>query len=46
LMARWRTLHDQGATLPAGEQAALEALIAAELQASAARAAALADALG
>jgi hypothetical protein len=46
LMARWRTLRDQGATLPADEQAELEALIAAELQASAARAAALADALG
>jgi hypothetical protein len=46
LMARWRTLRDQGATLPADEQAELEALIAAELQASAARAAALADAWG
>jgi hypothetical protein len=46
LMARWRTMRDQGATLPADEQAELEALIAAELQASAARAAALADALG
>jgi hypothetical protein len=46
LMARWRTLRDQGATLPADEHAALEALIAAELQASAARAAALADTLG
>jgi hypothetical protein len=46
LMARWCTLRDQGATLPADEQAELEALIAAELQASAARAAALADALG
>jgi hypothetical protein len=46
LMARWRTLRDQEAALPADEQAELEALIAAELQASAARAAALADALG
>ena len=46
LMARWRTLRDQGVTMPADEQAELEALIAAELQASAARAAALADALG
>ena len=46
LMARWRTMRDQGATLPANEQTELEALIAAELQASAARAAALADALG
>ena len=46
LMDRWRTARDQGATLPADEQTELEALIAAELQASAARAAALADALG
>jgi hypothetical protein len=46
LMDRWRTARDQGATLPADEQIELEALIAAELQASAARAAALADALG
>ena len=46
LMARWRTARDHGATLPADEQTELEALIAAELQASAARAAALADALG
>jgi hypothetical protein len=46
LMARWRTLRDQGATLPADEHAELEALIEAELQASAARTAALADALG
>jgi hypothetical protein len=43
LMARWRA---QGNTLPPVEQAELEALIAAELKASAARAAALADALG
>ena len=46
LMERWHTACDQGATLPADEQIELEALIAAELQASAARAAALADALG
>jgi hypothetical protein len=46
LMARWRTLRDQGAPLPAAEQAELEVLIAEELQASAAQAAALADALG
>ena len=46
LMARWRTLRDQGVPLPADEQAELEALIAEELQASAERAAALADTLG
>jgi len=46
LMARWRAARDQGATLPVDEQTELEALIAAELQASAARAATLADALG
>lgn len=46
LMERWHTACDQGATLPADEQTELEALIAAELQASAARAAALADTLG
>jgi len=46
LMDRWRTARDRGASLPADEQAELETLIAAELQASAARAAALADALG
>jgi hypothetical protein len=45
-MAHWRTLRDQGDTLPADEQAELEALIAAELQAAAARAAVLADASG
>ena len=45
-MARWRTARDQGATLPVDEQTELEALIDAELQASAARAATLADALG
>jgi hypothetical protein len=46
LMARWRTARDQGATLPTDEQTELEALIDAELQASADRAATLADALG
>ena len=46
LMARWRTARDQGATLPADEQTELEALVEAELQASAARATTLADALG
>jgi hypothetical protein len=46
LMARWRTARDQGATLPPDEQTELEALIDAELQASADRAATLADALG
>jgi len=46
LMARWRTLRDQGCTLPPDEQAELEALIAAELRASATRAGALADTLG
>jgi hypothetical protein len=45
-MVRWRTLRDQGAALLADEQAELEALIVVELQALAARAAALADALG
>lgn len=38
LMARWRTLRDQGTSLPVDEQAELEALIATELQASTARA--------
>lgn len=46
LMGRWRIMRDQGDTLTADEQAELEALIAAELQAAAARAASLADASG
>jgi hypothetical protein len=46
LMEHWRTARDQGNTLPVDEQAELEALIEAELRASAARAAALANALG
>jgi hypothetical protein len=45
LMERWRTAREQGNTLPVNEQTELEALVEAELQASAARAAALADAL-
>ena len=45
LMARWQTLRDQGAILPADEQTELEALINAELQSAAARATALADTL-
>lgn len=43
LMARWRTLRDQGTPLPTDEQAELEALVAAELRASSARAAEVAD---
>jgi hypothetical protein len=46
LMVHWRTMRDQGATLPAHEQTELETLIDAELQAAAARAAALAVTLG
>lgn len=46
LMARWRTIRDQGHPFPAEEQSELEALIEAELSASAARTAALADAVG
>jgi hypothetical protein len=46
LMACWRTAREQGTTLPIAEQAELETLIDAELRASAARAAALANALG
>jgi hypothetical protein len=46
LMTRWRTARDQGNPLPVAEQAELDALIDAELCASAARAAALANALG
>ena len=45
-MERWQTACDQGTPLPADEQTARVALIAAELQAAAARAAALAAALG
>jgi len=46
LMARWRSMRDQGDTLPADEQTELEALLDAELQASAARASALDNPLG
>ena len=46
LMARWRAARDQGQTLPVDEQTELEALVEAELRASAARAAALGDAVG
>ena len=45
LMARWRTARDQGGALSDNEQAELEELIEAELRASGARAAALANAL-
>jgi hypothetical protein len=44
LMARWRTVRDQEGSLPPAEQRELEALIAAELQASATRTAAMVDA--
>ena len=46
LMGRWRKARDQGHRLPADEQGELEALVEAELHASALRAAALADAVG
>ena len=46
LMSSWRTARDRGATLPAQELAELRALVDAEVRASAARAAALADELG
>ena len=46
LMARWRSARDQGASLSADEQAELQALIEAELQAATGRAAKLADTLG
>ena len=45
LMARWRTARDRGHTLPIDEQIELETLIEAELHASEARTAALADEL-
>ena len=44
-MDRWRVARDQGVSLPADEQAELEALIEAELHAATARVAALADEL-
>jgi hypothetical protein len=46
LMERWRLARDQGHSLPLDEQAELDALVEAELQASAARAAAILDELG
>ena len=46
LMARWRLAQEQGQDLSTADQAELEALIEAELQASGARAAAMADELG
>jgi hypothetical protein len=41
LMALWRTARDAGTTLPAQEQAELDALVEAELRAACARSAAL-----
>jgi hypothetical protein len=46
LMERWRTARDHGQSLSTEEQTELEALIDAELQASAARAVALASTVG
>jgi hypothetical protein len=46
LMERWRVARDKGESLPGDEQAEFESLVEAELRAAAARAAALADALG
>ena len=46
LMARWRAARDAGKSLLAAEQAELEALVEAELQAAGKRAAALSAALG
>ena len=43
LMGQWRTARDTGQTFAVGAQAELDTLIEAELNASAARAAALAD---
>jgi hypothetical protein len=43
LMARWRTARDRDEVLPMDEQAELDALIEAELRASADRSAQLAD---
>jgi hypothetical protein len=45
LMNRWRIARDKEESLPADEQSELEALIEAELRASADRTAALADEL-
>jgi hypothetical protein len=46
LMARWRSAQERGQGLHVNEQTELEALVEAELRASAARAAALAGELG
>lgn len=46
LMVSWRQARDLGAALPAAEQGELDALIEAELYASASRAARLADEAG
>ena len=46
LMERWRTARDRGQSLAVEEQGELDALAEEELNASAARAAALADRLG
>jgi hypothetical protein len=46
LIARWQTARDQGNTLSVNEQAELEALMEAELHASAARVGEWADAVG
>ena len=46
LMGRWRNARDQGRALPADEQTELDALVEAEVHASADRAAALADEAG
>lgn len=45
LMTHWRTARDLGEVFPTEDQAELEALVEAELHASAERTAALADAL-
>jgi hypothetical protein len=45
LMSRWRTCRAMGGALPGVEQAELEKLVEAELEASAARASVLADEL-
>jgi hypothetical protein len=46
LMARWRAARDAGTALPPEEQAELDALVKAELEAASRRSAALARQLG
>ena len=46
LMAHWRSLRDRGEAFPPDEQAELDALVGAELNASAERAAAMASDIG